>query len=97
MPIVVAGCFFSGFLGCPPLLQFSFCVVAAISQSLIQKRLGGLPVEVKTFRLESRAFIPVQSQPGETIQDVLGVFRTRSRLVCVFYSQNKLTAVVTGK
>jgi hypothetical protein len=54
-------------------------------------------VQVQTLGLIVRTFIPVQSQPTQTIENILGILGLRSLVVGILNSQNKLTALTAGK
>jgi hypothetical protein len=56
-----------------------------------------LAVYFQTLRLKTRAFVPVQTQPGESFEDVIGVFAFRTFYICVFYPQDEFAALVAGK
>lgn len=97
MAVVVARGFIAGALRLAQGFQFGFGAVAAIGFATVEQLLHGGFVEVEPLGLVERAFVPVQAQPLEAGQDVVGVFRSRSLEVCIFDAQDELALMPPRK
>src|SRR5213078_3634338 len=58
---------------------------------------GDLLVPGQARALEDGLFVPVEAEPGEAVEDDLGVFVGGTRLVGVFDAQQELPAFFAGE
>ncbi len=78
------------------LIQLFSGAITAVGLSGIQQLSDNLFISLKTVALIDRALIIIQPHPCHSIKDCLDRFNGRTLLVCVFDSQDKRTATVTG-
>ncbi len=61
-----------------------------------EESVGDFLVALHAGALEHELLVPVEAQPGEAVEDHLGVLVGRASLVGVFDAQQELAALVTG-
>ena len=81
------------------------CAIAAISIARCYQLLGGGVITLQSLRLEvwpvgaadAGAFVPVDAQPFQTVEDVVNRAFGNAALVGVFYPHDELPIMATGE
>src|SRR5207247_2370972 len=72
-------------------------VLLHVGFPLFQQLIGDLLVPGQARALEDGLFVPVEAEPGEAVEDDLGVFVGGTRLVGVFDAQQEFPAFFAGE
>ena len=96
MAVVVARRLIGRFLRIAHGREFRFAGVAAVGQSPIEQGLYGITVLTHPFALDDGFLVPIDPEPLQAFENVLGVLGLGPLLVGVFNAQHERALLVLG-